>query len=137
MLRKQPFVETHINHRKAHDSHFNAICIKCNSGQASAIPLQSISGKFRYKTQLEKIKKKEEILTKCSCLGLSGSCVLLQQSDNQQYFTLDCIKNTHIHHPQVPNTEIVAMENVHLNIYFTKQYKLTTEDAVPVWKQSI
>lgn len=57
---------------------------------------------------------------------------LLQQYDNQQYFTLDCIKNTHIHHSQVANTQIVAMENLHLNIYFSKQYKLTTEDAVPV-----
>lgn len=58
--------------------------------------------------------------------------MLLQQHDNQQYFTLDCTKTTHIHHPQVPNIEIVAMENLHLNIYFTKQYKLTTEDAAPV-----
>lgn len=38
MLRKQPFVETDINHRKANGSHFNAICTKCNSVQGSAIP---------------------------------------------------------------------------------------------------
>lgn len=38
MLRKQLFVETDINHKKANDSYFNATCIKCNSVQGSAIP---------------------------------------------------------------------------------------------------
>lgn len=56
---------------------------------------------------------------------------------NQQYFTLNCIKPTYIHHFQVPNIEIVAMENLHLNVYFTKQYKLTTENALPVYKQTL
>lgn len=69
MLRKQPFVETHIKHRKAHDSHFNAICIKCNSVQGSAIPLQSISGKFRYKTPVEKNKEKRRDIDKMQLFG--------------------------------------------------------------------
>lgn len=95
---------------------------------------ESISGNFSYKTQLVKKKK---MLTEGSCSGLSGTCILLQQVGNQQYFTLNGIKPTYIHHFQVPNIEIVAMEKLHLNVYFTKQYKLTTENALPVYKQTI
>lgn len=29
------------------------------------------------------------------------------------------------------------MENLHLSVYFTKQYKLTTENVMPVYKQTI
>lgn len=85
-------------------------------------------------TKHRKIKKKRDIDKMQLVWTLR---YLLQQYDNQQCFTLDCIKTTHIHHSQVPNTEIVAMENLHLNISFTKQYKLTTEGAVPVQKQNI
>lgn len=48
------------------------------------------------------------------------------------------IVQKHIHPSfQVPNAEIVAVENLHLNVYFTKQNKLTTENAMSVYKQTI